>query len=223
MFNFLPTFDFQTAERLKRKAQQAATQTGIDCRVALTILTKTSAELRAAVPEAETAEAFLSNTEGLRRAIEWLEAQLELMHSAEARILAALSDTFPEAVEEGQPAAAARDEAQAAGVISDEREIPIKRITPASSRQAWMQLYERLTPDEVDAVFTICGYEISPTGELSRRDIAVQLDEDEKAAFEAQAKSHGRSLEEEASGTLAAEMRRLGLPQFDELEPAAYG
>ena len=30
-------------------------------------------------------------------------------------------------------------------------------------RQAWMRLYEQLSPDEVDAIFMICGYEISPT------------------------------------------------------------
>jgi hypothetical protein len=57
----------------------------------------------------------------LRGAIRQLETQLELMRSAEVRVLAALSDAYPE---EEQPDAAARDEAQAAGVISDEHEIP---------------------------------------------------------------------------------------------------
>jgi hypothetical protein len=46
--------------------------------------------------------------------------------TAEARILAALSDAYPEEGEEDQSDAAASDEAQAAGVISDEREIPTR-------------------------------------------------------------------------------------------------
>jgi hypothetical protein len=79
---------------------------------------------------------------------------------------------------------------------------------PACSRQAWMQLYERMTPDEVDVIFWICGYEVSPTGELSRRYITLELGEAEKAVLEARAKSHGRTPEIEASGILTAELRR---------------
>jgi hypothetical protein len=57
-------------------------------------------------------------------------------------------------------------------------------------RQAWMRLYEQLSPDEVDAIFMICGYKVSPTGKLSRRYITVQLDKREKVVLEAQAKSY---------------------------------
>jgi|SRR5918999_4538607 hypothetical protein len=89
-------------------------------------------------------------------------------------------------------------------------------------RPAWIQLYEELSPDEVDAIFRLCGYEILPTG-LSRRYTAVQLGADEKACLEAQAKSHGRTAAEEAGAILAVELIRLGLAQSDEAgEPAAH-
>ena len=98
-----------------------------------------------------------------------------------------------------------------------------KRTTPTSLRQAWMQLYEQLSPDEVDAIFMICGYEISPTGKLSRRYIAVQLDKDEKAMLEAQAKRHGHTAEEEAAAIIAVELATLAKAQSDEKdEPAAH-
>ncbi len=89
--------------------------------------------------------------------------------------------------------------------------------------QAWTRLYEKLSPDEVDAIFMICGYEILPTGKLSRRYTAVQLDEDEKAMLEAQAKSHGHTAAEEAGAILATELTRLAEAQSDESdEPAAH-
>jgi plasmid stability protein len=97
-----------------------------------------------------------------------------------------------------------------------------KRTTPARSRQAWMQLYEELCPDEVDVIFMICGYKVSPAGNLSRRYIVAQLDRHERAVLEAQAKSHGRSLEKEASGILAAELTRLARAQSGGLEHAAH-
>ena len=126
MLDFLRAFDSSTAERMERTARENATQAAIYRRLSFALLTKTSAELRAAVSETEAAEVFLSNAECLRGAIEWHDAQIELLRTAEVRIFAALSDTFPEAVEEGQPDAAALDEAQAASVISDECEIPIR-------------------------------------------------------------------------------------------------
>jgi hypothetical protein len=90
-------------------------------------------------------------------------------------------------------------------------------------RQAWMRLYEQLSPDEMDAIFMICGYEILPTGKLSRRYIAVQLDENEKAVLEAQAKSHGHTAAEEAGAILTTELTRLAEAQSDESdEPAAH-
>jgi hypothetical protein len=89
-------------------------------------------------------------------------------------------------------------------------------------RPAWIRLYEELSPDEVDAIFRLCGYEILPTG-LSRRYTAVQLDEDGKAMLEAQAKSHGHTAAEEASTILATELRRLAEAQSDEAgEPAVH-
>jgi hypothetical protein len=85
---------------------------------------------------------------------------------------------------------------------------------------AWMQLYKELSPDEVDAIFRICGYEILPTGKLSRRYIAIQLDEDKKAVLEAQAKSSGHTAAEEAGAILAS---ALAEAQSDEAgEPAAH-
>jgi hypothetical protein len=75
MLDFLPAFDFSMVERMERNAQENATRAAIYRRVAFALLTKTSAELRAAVSETEAAEAFLSNTEGLRGAIEWHEAR----------------------------------------------------------------------------------------------------------------------------------------------------
>lgn len=85
---------------------------------------------------------------------------------------------------------------------------------------AWMRLYEQLSPDEVDAIFMICGYEILPTGKLSRRYIAVQLNEEQRAVLEAQAKSHGHTAAEEAGAILATEFTRLAEAQSD--EPAAH-
>ena len=85
---------------------------------------------------------------------------------------------------------------------------------------AWMLLYEKLSPDEVDAIFRICGYEILPMDKLSRRYITVQLDEDEKAVLEAQAKSSGHTAAEEAGAILATELTRLAEAQSD--EPAAH-
>jgi hypothetical protein len=73
-----------------------------------------------------------------------------------------------------------------------------------------MQLYERLTPDEVDIILMMCGYEVSPTGDLSRRYMVIQLDKRLRTVLEALATSHGRTLESEASRILAAELRRLG-------------
>src|SRR5881227_2761775 len=84
-----------------------------------------------------------------------------------------------------------------------------KRTRPAYSREEWAQLYERLSPDEVDAIFMICGYDVSPAGDLSRRYVAVRLGRRARAVLEAQAKSHGRTLDAEASGILAAELTRL--------------
>jgi hypothetical protein len=53
----------------------------------------------------------LYEAECLGEAIKQLEAQIDLMRAAEARILAALVDTFPEMVEEEQqPKGEARDE-----------------------------------------------------------------------------------------------------------------
>jgi len=66
----------------------------------------------------------------------------------------------------------------------------------------------------------ICGYEILPTGKLSRRYIAIQLDEDKKAVLEAQAKSSGHTAAEEAGAILATELTRLAEAQSD--EPAAH-
>jgi hypothetical protein len=82
-------------------------------------------------------------------------------------------------------------------------------------RPAWIRLYEELSPDEVDAIFRLCGYEILPTG-LSRRYTVVQLGADEKAVLEAQARSHGRTAAEEAGAILAVELTQLGLAQSDE-------
>jgi hypothetical protein len=89
-------------------------------------------------------------------------------------------------------------------------------------RPAWIQLYEELSPDEVDAIFRLCGYEILPTG-LSRRYTAVQLGADEEAVLEAQAKSHGHTAAEEASAILAVELTRLAEAQSGEAgKPAAH-
>ena len=89
-------------------------------------------------------------------------------------------------------------------------------------RPAWIQLYEELSPDEVDAIFRLCGYEILPTG-LSRRYPVVQLGADEKAVLEAQAKSHGHTAAEEAGAILAVELTRLAEAQSGEAgEPAAH-
>ncbi len=89
--------------------------------------------------------------------------------------------------------------------------------------QAWTRLYEKLSPDEVDAIFMICGYEILPTGKLSRRYTAVQLDEDEKATSAYPPKSHGHTAAEEAGAILATELTRLAEAQSDESdEPAAH-
>ncbi len=55
---------------------------------------------------------------------------------------------------------------------------------------------------------------------MSRRYIAVQLDEDEKAVLEAQAKSHGQTAADEAGAILATEFTRLAEAQSD--EPAAH-
>jgi hypothetical protein len=88
---------------------------------------------------------------------------------------------------------------------------------------AWMLLYEELSPDEVDAIFRICGYEILPTGKLSRRYIAIQLDEDKKAVLDAQAKSSGHTAAEEAGAILASALTQLAEAQSDEAgEPAAH-
>lgn len=100
MLDFLPAFDFPTAERIEGNAQKNATQAGIDHRVALTVLTKSSTELRQAVAEAP--EAFLSGAESLRKTIEWHQGSIELLTAAEARLLAALSDRSPETVEGAQ-------------------------------------------------------------------------------------------------------------------------
>jgi hypothetical protein len=88
--------------------------------------------------------------------------------------------------------------------------------------QAWTRLYEQLSPDEVDAIFMICGYEILPTGKLSRRYTAVQLDEDKKAVLEAQAKSHGHTAAEEAGVILASALTRLEAQSDEPGEPAAH-
>jgi hypothetical protein len=89
-------------------------------------------------------------------------------------------------------------------------------------RPAWIQLYEELSPDEVEAIFRLCGYEILPTG-LSRRYTAVQLGADEKAVLEAQAKSHGHTAAEEAGAILTVELTRLSEAQSDKAgEPEAH-
>jgi hypothetical protein len=124
MTDFHAAFDKPTAERMERYAQENATTAAVYRRLSLALLTKSSDELRAAVAETETAEAFLSNAECMREAIKWHEAQIKLLRTAEARIFAALADTshdemvrllavllatYPEAVEaveEGQPDAA---------------------------------------------------------------------------------------------------------------------
>jgi hypothetical protein len=127
MVDFPAAFDRPTFERMERNAQENTTQAAVYRRIALALLTQSSVELRAAVAEPETAEALLSTAEGLREAIEWHEAEIELLSSAEARILIALSDTYPEMVEErGLP--------------------PL-----AHSREEWAQLCESLTPEQVDA------------------------------------------------------------------------
>jgi hypothetical protein len=165
------TFELLLCEKV---VQENTTRAAVYRRLSFALLTKNSAELRVAVAqELEIAEEFLSTVEGLREAIEWHSAEIKLLRSAEARILTALSDTYPEAVEKAQPDTATRDEVLRAAVIFDEREIPIKpsnivgihSAAPHSdSRQAWMQLYDGLTSDQVEAIFTLCGYEISPTG-----------------------------------------------------------
>ena len=174
MLDFLPAFDSSRMERMERNAQENTTRAAVYRRLSFALLTKSSAELRVAVAqELEIAEEFPSTVEGLREAIEWHSAEIKLLRSAEARILTVLSDAYPEAVEEAQPDTATRDERLRAAVIFDEREILIKpsnivgihSAAPHSdSRQAWMQLYDDLTPDQVEAIFTLCGYEISPTG-----------------------------------------------------------
>jgi hypothetical protein len=147
MFNFPAAFDRPTFKRMERNAQENTTQAAICLRVALTLMTRSSVQLRASVVKnLETAEALLSTAEGLREAIEWHEAEIKLLRTAEARLLTVLSDAYP---------VAALDETQEA-----------------------------------------C-------------DIAVQLARSERAVLEALALSHGRTLESEASGILAAELRRM--------------
>jgi hypothetical protein len=109
MLEFPPAFDSSAVERMERNAQENATRAAVYRRLSFALLTKSSAELRAAVAEMETAGVFLSNAECLREAIKWLEGQIRLLRTAEVRIFAVLSDTFPEAVEEGQPDAAVID------------------------------------------------------------------------------------------------------------------
>jgi hypothetical protein len=100
VLDFPAAFDKPTAERLETIAQQSAKKNGIDRRIALALLTRSSAELRQSTAEnSEAAEALLSCAESLRGAIEWLEGQIKLLRTAEMRILAVLSDAYPEAVE----------------------------------------------------------------------------------------------------------------------------
>jgi hypothetical protein len=121
VLNFLSAFDSSAVERMERNAQENATTAAVYRRLSFALLTKSSAELRTAVTETETAEAFLSNAECLGETIKWHEAQIEVLRMAEARIFAALADTsrdemvrllmvllstYPKAVEEGQPDAA---------------------------------------------------------------------------------------------------------------------
>lgn len=123
MFDFLPVFDSSAIEHLERNAQRAADYRRLSFRV----LTKSSDELRAVFVKPEMAEKFLYEVECLREAIEQLEVQIELMRAAEARILAALSDMFPEEVE--QPA----------------NNSPRRRIARAWMRTAILNKY--LSPD----------------------------------------------------------------------------
>jgi hypothetical protein len=69
MLDFLPAFDSSAVERMERNAQENATRAAVYRRLSFALLTKSSAELRAAVAETETAEVFLSNAECLREAI----------------------------------------------------------------------------------------------------------------------------------------------------------
>ena len=110
MFEFSAAFDRLMFERLERIARQSARRKGIDTRLAVALRTTSTAELRqAAAQDPKAAESLLSCAESLRIAILWHEAQSEDMREVQARIRAALSDTFPEAVEEEQPDAAALD------------------------------------------------------------------------------------------------------------------
>jgi hypothetical protein len=136
MLDFLPAFDSSAVERMERNAQENATRAAVYRRLSFALLTKSSAELRAAVAETETAEVFLSNAECLGEAIKWHEAQIELLHTAEARIFAALSDTFPEAVEEEQPGAAVLDKAQAGVSFPTMVRKMSRRLTTILDREA---------------------------------------------------------------------------------------
>jgi hypothetical protein len=103
-------FDKPTFERLERIARQSARRKGIDTRLAIALRTMSTAELRqAAAQDPKAAEVLSSCAESLRVAILWHEAQSEDMREAQARMRAALSDTFPATAEEGQPDAAAHD------------------------------------------------------------------------------------------------------------------
>jgi hypothetical protein len=93
MFDFPAAFDKPTAERMESNAQENTTQAAVCRRVALALLTQNSVKLRAAVAQdLEAADALLSTAEGLRKAIEWHEAEIKLLRSAEVRLLTVLSD-----------------------------------------------------------------------------------------------------------------------------------
>jgi hypothetical protein len=82
MLDFPAAFDKPTIERLERNAQENTTRTAIYRRLVLALMTKSSVELRAAAAQSlETAEEFLSTAEGLRKAIERHEAEIELLRS----------------------------------------------------------------------------------------------------------------------------------------------
>lgn len=80
----------------------------------------------------------------------------------------------------------------------------------------WERLYEQLNPDERNWVFAMFGYEVSPTGELVWRELAIELGEDLWAWLSRQATNPGHAPEEEAVAIFEAELRRLA-------EEAAHG
>jgi hypothetical protein len=90
MFEFAAAFDLPTVERLETTAQQSAKKNGIDRRIALAILTRSSAELRQAA--AQDPEAFLFCTECLGESIVYYATQIEVLRAVKASIWVALSE-----------------------------------------------------------------------------------------------------------------------------------